>query len=466
MSKESQSILVFLPFVAVLVCCFLYPEETIYTKEYIFLSVGLFTYLLVNMICFSVFNIYIFEPIVLIFILYLFVFFIDPIINIINGETSVMGFQVMDGCIRATIVFIFSYLSFLIGYYSTFKISKNRSVSYQMGDNRTSLGNWDIQKIERVATIIWLLSFSFGCIELLSKGMSVSYFLSLGLSGQIEDIAAESAFGFFGNFRFSMITAWVYLFACNNKSVKTRICGVLTLEYFVLRGFRHSLFVAIFAPIVYSFVKKRKSPKKSTVVLMLVVIVLIMGIMQFVRGSLRSGTAVDWSSFETDIFIDAIQGNCDVYKTFYGMVMVVPDSIDYQWGMCSIVSVITMIIPRAFWPGKPVSPIITNLGMFCGEMAAKSGYAMPNISEYYLDFGTTGCVVFLFILGKILQKMKLIAYSKILDRDMLILYSVIFPALLQVVLRGYSPSYIYLLFFYAFPVIVIRFFGGIKWIRK
>ena len=206
------------------------------------------------------------------------------------------------------------------------------------------------------------------------------------------------------------------------------------------------------------FVKDKKKPKLKSILVISILAVLVMGIMQFIRGALREGTSVDWSAFDTSIFIDSIKGNCDIYKTFYGMAVTVPNELEYQYGMASIVSVITMIIPRKIWPGKPISPIITNLHMFCGELAAKSGYAMPNISEYYLDFGVIGCIVMLFIFGQVLQKLKDLYRYKSYDRHGLILYSVMFPALLQVMLRGYSPSYMYLLFFYSFPVIIMKYF--------
>ena len=91
-------------------------------------------------------------------------------------------------------------------------------------------------------------------------------------------------------------------------------------------------------------------------------------------------------------------------------------------------------------------------------MAADSGYAMPNISEYYLDFGVVGCVLGMFLFGKFLKKLKCLYEYDADSKHSLILYSVMYPALMQVVLRGYSPSYIYLLLFYAFPVIFIRLF--------
>lgn len=459
MSKNISATFLIMIIITIAGCILLCPVDNNYVKEYIFLSICLVIYLIVNFICFLYFGIYIFEPIIIIFILYLFMFFIDPMMNIINGETDVMGFEVMDGCINATSIFMLSYFGLMFGYYINFNSNNSyHSILYRNNSNNLT---WDNAMIEKIAFVIWFFSFCFGCIELLSKGMSINYFLTLGLSGGIEDITATSAFGFLGNFRFSMITAWVYLFVCNKKSLKTKLCGVLTLEYFILRGFRHSLFVVIFAPIIYIYISKKKSPSKKVIISMIVMIIIVMGIMQFVRGALRSGTSIEWSSFEKDIFVDAIQGNFDVYKTFYGMVVAVPDQLNYQWGMCSIVSVITMCIPRAIWPYKPVSPIITNLDLFCGSLAAESGYAMPNISEYYLDFGIIGCAICLFIFGIVLKKLKYIIKYKNSDKHSLILYSVIFPALLQVVLRGYSPSYMYLILFYLFPIIIIKILGGL-----
>ena len=449
----------FLSVIISILCIFMgFPEGSEYTHEYILLGCLMIAYLIINFLFFIRFSLYIFEPITLVFVLYLFVFFIDPMINICTSETVCMGHDVMGGCESATLIFFFSYICFLFGYYGTFR--KNMGINtvdiYEIEGENIEEDNWAHSNIEIAALVIWIISFAFGCIELVSKGMSLSYFLTLGLQGEIENLYADSAFGFLGNFRFSMITAWVYLFVCNRKSLSTKICGLLTLEYFILRGFRHSLFVVIFAPIVYSFIKDKRTPKFRSLVIMLTVVVLVMGGMQFVRGSLREGTSVDWSTFDTSIFVDAIQGNCDVYKTFYGMVEVVPSELSYQLGKASIVSVITMIVPRRIWPSKPISPIITNLYMFCGNQAAKSGYAMPNISEYYLDFGSVGCCVCLFIFGKILQKLKENYELRPYDKHGLILYAIFFPALLQVVLRGYSPSYVYLLFFYAFPVIVMK----------
>lgn len=260
MTKSKQNFCIgflMIIFIFFITSVLLYLKITNYKNEYIFLSVCMIIFLFINMLFFSCFGVYIFEPITIIFILYLFVFFITPIINILTNDTDVMGFNVMGGCIKATIIFMLSYVGLLFGYYGRIFKKVNIIKPSTSAEQKT----WKNTKIEKIALIIWIVSFIFGCIELVSKGMSISYFLTLGSLGEIEDIAAESIFGFLGNFRVSMISAWLYLFVANKKSFKTILCGILTLEYFVLRGFRHSLFVLIFAPIIYIYVKDKKSRK-------------------------------------------------------------------------------------------------------------------------------------------------------------------------------------------------------------
>lgn len=456
MNKNLATSSVILILVAVITVFLCYPSESAYKTEYIIVSVCMILFFVLHICLFSKCGWYIFEPITIVCILYCFLFFVDPLLNIILETTQCKGeFDIMPGCVKATGVFTIAYMLFVLGYYGSWKrnpkMYKQRNTMQHIQLKR----GWHRERVESLALAIWLICFLFAVLEFIAKGMSISYFLTLGRIGSINDLYNRFAFDFLGNFRFSMITAWVYLFACNRKSLKTIVCGILTLQYFILRGFRHALFVLIFAPIIYLHIKKRKSPQKSTLIIMFVVAVLIMGIMQFARGALREDTAIDWTVFETNIFFDAIKGNFDIYKTFYGMVMVVPDQLGYQWGMASIVCVITMFIPRYFWPAKPISPLITNLWMFCGELSAKTGNAAPNISEYYLDFGIIGCCIAFFIFGYILQKLKCVClYSS--EKHRLILYSIIFPALLQVILRGYSPAYVPLLLFYVLPVILIR----------
>ena len=458
--RNSKFAFVWVFFMAILLFWLrIYPDSNKYISSYYTIGFCMILYCFANMLLLSSNGFYIFDPIPLVFLLYLFCIFIDPLINIKDGTVNNMGFDVMGGCDRATITFTISYFFLILGYQVNIKKVGIPAIAFSGKSSDCCEQYTSYNDNYRIALFIWMISFIFGCIELVARGVSVSYFLSLGIYGTVEDISGDSFLGFLGNFRFSMISAWLYLYVYRKKSPITIIAGLLTLEYFILRGFRHSLFVLIFSPIIFTYISNNKRVKFRTIISILGIIVIVMGLMQFIRGALRSGNSIDWASFDSNIFIESIKGNFDVYKTFYGIVNAVPSQLDYQWGMASIVSVVTMLIPRAIWPQKPISPLITELYRFCGPLAAQSGQAMPNISEFYLDFGWFGCVIGFFIYGILLRKMRYL-YTKE-DRSIhdLVLYSTLLPALMQVVLRGYSPSYWFLLLFYSFPILVIKRLG-------
>ena len=89
------------------------------------------------------------------------------------------------------------------------------------------------------------------------------------------------------------------------------------------------------------------------------------------------------------------------------------------------------------------------------EVAAKSGMAFPNIGEFYFEFGPIGVVVCMFIFGVLCANLKVIL-KKADDIEELIIYSVTFLALVQIIGRGYIPSNFYLLIFLNLPMFLLE----------
>lgn len=455
--KQSQTLIITWIGLSMIVLCSIYFFDTHleYAQEYIFVSICMGIYVLLGGVLFNIKGMYIFEPIVLIFILYLFIFFITPLLNIFEGKTTVYGTEIMDGCQKATIIFLISWVAFLIGYYADTK-SKCK-YTFLKKDTRLVKESREIKNsIVVTAAVIWIFSFACGCIIYYQDGASPLYFLTLGKLGTMSSTKVSLSFDFLSNFRFCMISAWLYLFVYARKSILTIVTGFLTLEFFVLRGFRHALFVLILAPIVYVYLSKKKNPSLFKLSFLGIILIGIMGVLQFARTGLRRGIGIDWSIFDVSIFLDSIRGNFNVYTTFYGMMITVPEVLGFQWGIETIVSVVTMFIPRAIWSSKPIAPIITNLYVFVGEQAARRGWAMPNISEYYLDFGFVGCVIYMYIFGFLMKKAKELYLNREAGKHSLILYSILLPALFQVILRGYMPGNVTLLLLYFLPGIMIR----------
>lgn len=80
------------------------------------------------------------------------------------------------------------------------------------------------------------------------------------------------------------------------------------------------------------------------------------------------------------------------------VVSVVPSILDYQRG-ATLMNAVVGLVPRFLWPEKPV----LNLGMFATEVIFGSrsvtNTPLTDIGEFYLNFGTFGVPIGMFLLG-------------------------------------------------------------------
>ena len=65
----------------------------------------------------SGYDFYVFEPIVFVFFLYYMIFVFQPINNIVIDNVTEFGVNTMKGCIKATLIFMGSFVCMLLGYY-------------------------------------------------------------------------------------------------------------------------------------------------------------------------------------------------------------------------------------------------------------------------------------------------------------------------------------------------------------
>lgn len=149
----------------------------------------------------------IFEPILLVTMLYLMMFSVVPLINMLQNETLCFGVDVMDGCVRATLIFLASYAAFYFGYYQKLTVSKRvKLLKYA----QTVVENE--KPILRKSIIIWVVCYLLSIIQLLSSRKTLTYILTLGLMGGMsETVLIDAPLGFLYNFGYSMIPAWMYI---------------------------------------------------------------------------------------------------------------------------------------------------------------------------------------------------------------------------------------------------------------
>lgn len=422
-----------------------------YYKDYIFLMI---IYNLIAIILFITYlknHIDMFEPIVLVSVLYIMIFCITPMINIVNGDTLCLGIDVMDGLPKATLIFFISYLYFYSGYYLNSKI-KIKKIHIDINDTK----NRNKKYVSNVAITIWILCYICTIIHMMATGKGLMYIITGGIIGNINsDATSVTSIEFLSMFSYSMIPAWMYIYIYSNNDKLKVLLWILTLTSYMVRGFRFIIVILVFAPIIYTYIKNNKRPNLLICMVILLISIFAVGIIGFVRDSIRFGTEINWNDFNLEFILDAIKENFNIYMPFYGLVESIPKEHGYTLGR-QFIYTFTMFIPRIIWPEKP-QPIVKDLiGISISEQAVKSGLAWPNLGEFYSEFGIIGTIICMFIFGSVLGLSKRLYQGKNRDNDSLIAYSIILPSCLQLITRGYTPSNFYLVIFLLMPIRIIK----------
>lgn len=395
---------------------------------------------------------FIFEPATMVIGLTFITFSVEPMISVIQGDLGIGSFYVFDGCKKATIIYMIAILIFMFGYYN------GSNFMEQKEDDGTIYQN---DRIQHLALVIWCGAFILQVVDLISNGYSLNYIFSLGSSGALENVE-DGGLGIFGNIRYFMVTALLYLdvYSKNKKSVW--ILRMLSVLLSVLRGYRWIVVIYILSPIVLYAYMKRKSPKMKTIIVLICTLAIIIGAMQFVRTSLREGNGIgnynEEAQFNLAYIWGAFQGNFDLYKSLYGAVTYFPEQQFYTMGQQMILLTIATIIPRSIWPSKPYSVIDTVYKPhFMGNDAVRGHWAYAQISEFYIEFGVTGVIICMYLFGrfcKFLRELPLYENRTVHD---VVVASFFFPMLMQLVIRGYMPLNFWPIIFILIPVFFMKY---------
>ncbi|OIN58796.1 O-antigen polymerase [Arsenicibacter rosenii] len=368
----------------------------------------------------------IFHSIHIVVALYMALFVYTPLSLISVGRTDCFGVDVMPGCIKATFVFLFSFLFFLLGYY---KASYLRFYSF------IPINKNKIKNIMIFSYVIWVLAFALSIYYLFLTGRSFTYIFSMGQDGNKIDQNTDLLF--LSNFSLCMIVPLIYIFKFNNNKFIFIVLAFMTFSVFYIRGFRIFLIIMIVSIFLYYYKSNNKKPSTNILIFFTITLFYLSTLLGSTRGSLRSGEKAN-SSLSTTDFIYTLESNFDLYKPFYGLMMNYPDKYDFTLGKSLIIDTFTLWIPRAFWHNKPLAQDMT---MVVGIRHSVNDFAIlnaaiawPNIGEYYLDFGIIGCFIIFFVFGYFLKKMNSLYHSNNLNH--LVLYSVCYTLLLQFITRG------------------------------
>lgn len=429
----------------------IFNVESSYTWNYMFV---LFSYFVVTGVWLSYlfrYGFYIFSPVTMVAVLTIITFSIEPMISMLTDDTLLSGKYVYNGCIKATIVYIVGMVAFLWVYYNNFSFGKN--ISSKISDE------WDGDYYKNTTMLVLAYVFVFiglgvSVLDLLKQGFSLQYILSAGTQGSYD--ASEDSVGVFINLRYFMMPGFLYLDVYSERKLPKNILRFVAIMCFFLRNKRWIIILLILAPIALHYYKEKRKPPIKLIFLVAVIFGVAIGAMQFMRGISHSVSDIDWSEFGLIDIWKGVAGNFDLYKTLYAAVTYFPDQHFYTMGQQMIYLTIVTCIPRAIWPNKPVSIIDRELKVyFMGQGAVQGAWAYAQMTEFYIEFGWIGVVVCMILFSCFCKYLRR-CYIEPQNIHDLIISSMMFPMLMQMVIRGYTPNNFWPIFFMILPVFVMK----------
>jgi len=396
-------------------------------------------------------NLFLFDPFLFVSVLFFCIFLIQPMIDILQNRVDFYGFtNPAYGCKKGTLLFVLAYVFFYIGSFFIKKPNTNKQLYQPFTPFKKSAA-------ASFSFILWVVFTLLCVVFLIANGYSVRYIFTLGQFGEAHVDELFSRLGFLWKFSLSMIVSFMYYFQCGRSKLLKTLMFLTTLFILILNGGRALLFVFLAAPVVLYYTKRAKNPPIQFVVIALSLFLVFAAGVQAARWGLRSGGNVEVETkWDMETIIYPMRSNFSIYKMYYLVVDAMPRQINYLWGQETILYTAIMFVPRALWPDKPDTPIREIHRYVAGDLAVLNGEASPGLTEFYMDFGWLGCILFGFVFGWLVVRLKNLYLYSSADNYALVLYSVLYPLLFQVVIRGYIPSLFYSVLCIFLPYFILK----------
>lgn len=405
-----------------------------------------------SFICFMyIFKFDLFDLIVIFFVFDFFCLVIAPISFIILDKTDAHGVYIMDGCVRGTIIHIISYFGIMLGWITT---------RIKCTDKKNKLQN-NINMNTRyvvVTVILWIIFFSISLIYHFKSGKSMLYVLTLGIAGNgIDDsVFSNSSLKFLINVSYSLIPLWLLIMYFSKNTLLKIITGFLSFCIYMIGGHRFIIVVMAVALILSFYLKEDKRPSKKLIIIALIGFIIFSVILGYVRGGIRSGNGFNLSGISFESFLEVLESNFDIYKTYYGVVADIPKNYLHTYGTAIFLDPFIYVIPRAIWHSKPAVENMTLLETMINCVGSNviigNGMSTVWLTEIYIDFGYIGAFTIPFIVGQLMKKIKEVCCYRRKSIFSIFIYSIIYGTIMQIVTRGYTAMNVWMLFFLIYPI--------------
>ena len=391
-----------------------------------------------------------FQPLNIYAFFYICICFLTPCFMILAHEEDCHGVNVMYGCVPGTIYVIIAFISFLCGYLRR----QNKQVVVQQLEIPS---RFQIKRILKTSYVLFGVGSFLNLLLLISIGYNLTYLFTMGGNGLANVVGIPDNLRFLFNSGYVLLVPWLFICAYVKK-IHAIIGAYLLFIIFYAYGWRFIIYIVAVSGAIVFYRTRNKQPKISHIIILGTVLFLYSTIGGMMRGSMRSGENATLKKVESDNFIYTLESNFDIYKTYYGVVQTYPSKENFWYGQAVIASPIIMWIPRFVWPEKPLGteyPLTIGIMKSCGDKAIL-GAAMssPNITEYYLDFGVVGIIIYSFILGVVCKRMLKLYYGKSLYG--VIKYALFCGFLIQLINRGYMAQLVTLIVILYLPLLLYR----------
>lgn len=411
-------------------------------------------------------NYYIFEPYTIAFALYMIIMVIRPMIDIQTGEFFCHGKDVMDGCFKGTIVYMASLAFFQLGYHAT--INKNaiwhNDTSVEVKSLKEYASEEYTPRVRQICIELWCLGFLIAILFYVFTGRNPITALSLGMLAPAEEIGIiDSSVKFLMKLAFIMIIPWLYIVRFDRSISLKLLTTVLMMLHLIAMGSRYVLIVALVAWLIAPYISEIRSFSFNKALIIFVLLLVGAGAMAFFRGDVRAGATIDMTGFSIEDVLYVFDSDFTIYRAYYCVVEGVPKFIDYQLGRGLIGYSLTSFLPSIIFPYKRNFDNVAEIvGSVINERAKMSGIAYINLGQFYAEFGVLGCIVCMFIFGAICRKLRNLYTEHNRNLNRIILYSAMFPFLMQIIIRGDLAQQLNSLIGIIPPYFVIKWFGRNK----
>lgn len=392
-----------------------------------------------------------FEPYTMVTLVYVLVYHIAPVFQFSAGNTARYGVDAMPQTVEAVTLVIAGHFFFTISYGF---VGRNKAEGVLPSMYREPM---DKRRLAIIAYIVFAVCYALAVYYQVGRGFSLSYIMSGGLAGEQSGTVSESSLMFLSYFMYACVGAWAVAFAYGQNRAAKITTFVMLLAIVFFSGTRAAILVPILVPIVIHYIQKGKAPSLASLGIAAGLLVLLFAVMQVARGGVAAGTGFDIGGSRLDDLFGPFYAEIDDFKVFYSILGVVPERHGFLCGSQMILYSLVLLVPRAIWPGKPMPQVYDIVNATYGNLAVLNGVAYPNLGEYYVEFGVIGIIVCMFVLGLLCRYARNLYVKRQGLSLSLVLYSLIYGALFQIIIRGYMPQNFTMMLFLLTPVALIAY---------